>query len=99
MFAQANPLSSRCHRIRKNNQSFFYYNTSGGKDGLEFIGALIEGVSKLLKKGGKLQIVIVDYLGTDVTLDLMHKHRLEAVITFSLKTELSPMTTIKKGIY
>ena len=94
IFSQPRQTPTPKKDIRKLTQHSkdFYNNTSGGLDGLEFINLLITESSKILRPGGKLQFVIVDYLNIDRIFNLMKSVGLIPEISNRVKTVLSPMT-------
>lgn len=75
----------------------FYLNTSGGNDGLEFIKDLVLKSPNHLNPNGKIQIVVVDYIGTDRIFQIMEEAGLSPKIDASAKTELSPMTKANRS--
>jgi release factor glutamine methyltransferase len=74
----------------------FHYNTSGGEDGFSMIKPIIQQSPRFLKRGGRIQLVIVDYLGTDKIFDMMVNVGLDPEITAKIPTWLSPMTKIRQ---
>lgn len=75
----------------------FYHNTSGGVDGLEFIGPLISGAAKHLRKGGRLQLVMASYLPIERVSDLMGAAGFSMKISALQKAWLSPMTQVRRS--
>jgi len=70
----------------------FFYNTSGGIDGLEFIDALIGQARDHLRLGGVMQIVVVDYLGLSRIFEKIEAGGLRPEIAATRRAWLSPMT-------
>jgi len=90
------PTPARIAETERRSKPYFFLNTSGGVDGLEFIGPVIVNACKHLNGGGRLQLVVVDYLGTNKLLDMMSSYGLVPEVSASLTTRLSPMTTARR---